>query len=67
MKRSPDERHTYTQKHNRNIFMITDVFFDQKRVNVYEYIVKMVPCVVTEMWARERKRVGVEGMDGKLS
>jgi hypothetical protein len=44
MKRSLEERHT--QSH-RNllcyILMITDVFLNQKRVNVCEHMVKMAP------------------------
>ena len=43
MKRSPDERHTNTQKLNRKVSTITDVFLDQKRVNVCEHTIKMEP------------------------
>ena len=41
MKRSPDERHT--RKLNLNILTNTDVFLNQKRVNVCEYTVKTAP------------------------
>jgi hypothetical protein len=40
MKRSPDERHTSTEKLNINVLTITDVFLDQKRVNACEHMVK---------------------------
>ena len=41
MKRFPDERHTQT--HENLPFTITDVFLDQKRVNVCKHTVKMAP------------------------
>jgi hypothetical protein len=49
--------------------MITDVFLDQKRVNVYEHTVKTVSHVsfrkVPTEWVQDRKERGVEGMEGK--
>ena len=30
--------------------MITDVFLNQKRVNVCEHMVKIAPFVVSDMW-----------------
>ena len=39
----PDERHTNTQKLNSYNSTITDVFLNQKRVNVCEHTVKMAP------------------------
>ena len=44
MKRSPDES---THKHTETLYIstITDVFLDQKRVNVCENTVKMAPHV----------------------
>ena len=45
--------------------MITDVFLDQKRVNVCEHTVKTAPCdsfgKVPPEWVRDRKEGGVEG------
>ena len=34
--------HTNTRKLNRNILTVTAVFLNQKRVNVYEHMTKMV-------------------------
>ena len=46
--------------------MLTDVFLDQKRVNVCENMVKTVPCEsfgkVPPDWVQDRKMEGVEGM-----
>ena len=41
---SRQKAHTNTQKLNLNILVITDVFLNQKRVNVCEHMVKTVPC-----------------------
>ena len=43
------EPHINTQKPVWNVLIITDVFFDQKRVNVCEHMVKTISCVVTEI------------------
>ena len=51
--------------------MITDVFLDQKRVNICEHTVKMVPCdsfgKAPPEWVRDWKVGEVEGMEGKLN
>ena len=41
MKRSPNERHTWKLK--LYVSTITDVFLNQKRINVCEHTAKMVP------------------------
>ena len=50
--------------------MMTDVFLDQKKVNVCEHKIKTVPCDSFEKlppeWVQDRKEGGVEGMKEKL-
>ena len=45
--------------------MITDVFLDQKRVNVCDHRIKMALCDsfgnVPPEWVQDRKDVGMEG------
>ena len=41
---SSREAHTNTRKLNWNVSTITDVFLNQKKVNLCEYMVKMAPC-----------------------
>jgi hypothetical protein len=41
---SGGKEHTNTWKLIQDILMITDVFLNQKRVNVCEHMVKMVSC-----------------------
>ena len=41
MKRSLEERHMQTHGNNQNILTVTDVFLNQKRVNVCEHTTKM--------------------------
>ena len=68
---SGEKAHTNTRKLNWNVSMITDVFLNQKRVNVCYHMVKMVPCDrfrrVPPEWVRNRKGGGVERMEGKLN
>jgi hypothetical protein len=49
----------------------TDAFLDQKRVNVCQHMVKMIPCDrfrrVPPEWVQDRKGGGMEGMKGKLN
>ena len=40
---SGGKAHSNTRKHIRDILTITNVFLDQKRVNVCEHTVKMAP------------------------
>ena len=49
--------HINTRKLNWNLSTITDVFPNQKRVNVCEHTIQTVP----PGWVRGRKREGVEG------
>ena len=54
---SPDESHIQTHRNLTEKF--TDVFLDQKRVNVCEHTVKTAPCdsfgKVPPEWVRDRK------------
>ena len=66
MKRSPEERHTNTLKLISDISTITDVFLDQKRVNVCEDTIRTAPREfrksTTRMGAREEDwRSGGDG------
>ena len=57
-----------THKHTE---AITDVFLNQKRVNICDNTVKMASCdsfgKEPPGWVQDRKRCGVEGMEGKLN
>ena len=33
--------HANTRKLNRNILMVTDIFLNQRRINIYEHMTKM--------------------------
>ena len=55
---SGQKAHTNTQKLNWNVSTITDVFLNQKRVNVCEHMVKMAPsesCVHIHLLSSDRE------------
>ena len=68
---SRGKAHTNTKKLIQNILMVTDVFFNQKRVNVYEHMAKMaslecfwkMPPRGCKRGRLEGEEEGMEGVD----
>ena len=59
MNRSPDERHI---KSTLKIMRSFDTHGEEKRVNIWEHIVKIAPCdsLSKNLWGRNGKKEGVE-------
>ena len=58
-KRSLEKRYTQTWKHNRDISMITDVFLDQKRVNMCSYTFSLLWSIKTSVIIRNLNYVSI--------
>ena len=61
-------KHISTWKLNINLSTITDVFLDQKRVNVCEHMIETAPPAVMEKCHQTGRETGREGgVEGKLN